>query len=429
MGNRTGHIFQAIFAVLSGFSGIAVSGLMAVSCGPRGTELPRGDWNNEVHEVLSQVIAEDGIAGRQSGVECRPYAVFDFDNTTIVNDISMTLMLYQIENLRYEFPPEDAFGIFSAWIPDLDTVMTGVGMTVREVCRDLAADYAALYPFTSGAGKRMSRAEGAEIKEAHTSSGRCSTAAAGKDEKPGDAGFRQECPDFREMPEYQDFRAKLAALERGIEYTFSYADWCLWMPALFSGMTSEELAGLTVESADFWLASGRTWTETWTSPDGKVSTEVLKGLIIPEDSIRLFETLRRNGFGIYICSASLEIIVEAMACNGKYGLGFSPDEVFGLRMTGDRDEGNILGANGFDPDYSQTFLEGKVKCIEELIAPRHCGRAPSLIAGDSSGDYAMLTSFSDLKAGLIINRGHSPLLGLAAENGACTTKYVVQQRF
>ena len=275
----------------------------------------------------------------------------------------------------------------------------------------------------------MSRAEGAEIKEAHTSSGRCSTAAAGKDEKPGDAGFRQECPDFREMPEYQDFRAKLAALERGIEYTFSYADWCLWMPALFSGMTSEELAGLTVESADFWLASGRTWTETWTSPDGKVSTEVLKGLIIPEDSIRLFETLRRNGFGIYICSASLEIIVEAMACNGKYGLGFSPDEVFGLRMTGDRDEGNILGANGFDPDYSQTFLEGKVKCIEELIAPRHCGRAPSLIAGDSSGDYAMLTSFSDLKAGLIINRGHSPLLGLAAEDGACSTKYVVQQRF
>lgn len=410
MGNRTGHIFQAIFAVLSGFSGIAVSGLMAVSCGPRGTELPRGDWNNEVHEVLSQVIAEDGIAGRQSGVECRPYAVFDFDNTTIVNDISMTLMLYQIENLRYEFPPEDAFGIFSAWIPDLDTVMTGVGMTVREVCRDLAADYAALYPFTSGAGKS-------------------STAAAGKDEKPGGSGFRQECPDFREMPEYQDFRAKLAALERGIEYTFSYADWCLWMPALFSGMTSEELAGLTVESADFWLASGRTWTETWSSPDGKVSTQVLKGLIIPEDSIRLFEALRKNGFGVYICSASLEIIVEAMACNGKYGLGFSPDEVFGLRMTGDRDEGNILGANGFDPDYSQTFLEGKVKCIEELIAPRHCGRAPSLVAGDSSGDYAMLTSFSDLKAGLIINRGHSPLLGLAAEGGACTTKYIVQQRF
>lgn len=372
------------------------------------------------------MIAEDGIAGRQSGVECRPYAVFDFDNTTIVNDISITLMLYQIENLRYEFPPEDAFGIFSAWIPDLDTVMTGVGMTVREVCRDLAADYAALYPFTSGAGKRMSRAEGAEIKEAHTSSGRCSTAAAGKDEKPGGSGFRQECPDFREMPEYQDFRAKLAALERGIEYTFSYADWCLWMPALFSGMTSEELAGLTVESADFWLVSGRIWTETWSSPDGKVSTEVLKGLIIPEDSIRLFETLRRNGFGIYICSASLEIIVEAMACNGKYGLGFSPDEVFGLRMTGDRDEGNILGANGFDPDYSQTFLEGKVKCIKELIAPRHCGRAPSLIAGDSSGDYAMLTSFGGMKAGLIIDCGKGGKIGELVRKAEDDSRYIVQ---
>ncbi|MGM9742114.1 MAG: hypothetical protein ACI3ZC_03530 [Candidatus Cryptobacteroides sp.] len=447
MGNRTGHIFPAIFAVLSGLSGIAVSGLIAVSCGPRGTELPRGDWNNEVHEVLSQVIAEDGTDGRQSGVECRPYAVFDFDNTTIVNDISMTLMLYQIENLRYEFPPEDAFGVFSAWIPDLDTVMTGVGMTVREVCSDLAADYAALYPFTpAGGGDRKEPVEGAEsgrFLPSEPESEMCIIAADGKEGKPGGADFRPGCPDFREMPEYLDFRAKLAALERGIEYTFSYADWCLWMPALFSGMTSEELAGLTVESADFWLTSGRTWTETWSSPDGKVSTEVLKGMLIPEDSIRLFKTLRRNGFGVYICSASLEIIVEAMACNEKYDLGFSPDEVFGLRMTGDMEDGNILGANGFDPDYNQTFLDGKVKCIEELIAPRHCGRTPSLVAGDSSGDYAMLTSFSDLKAGLIINRGHSPLRSLATtgESGAhssgksvsntnsCTTKYVVQDRF
>ena len=67
--------------------------------------LPRDAWTDEVYEALLKTICE---APEDS------YAVFDFDNTTIINDISMTLMVYMVENLRFVFPKEEAFKYFTA---------------------------------------------------------------------------------------------------------------------------------------------------------------------------------------------------------------------------------------------------------------------------------------------------------------------------
>ncbi|MGM9765311.1 MAG: hypothetical protein ACI3ZO_03030, partial [Candidatus Cryptobacteroides sp.] len=69
----------------------------------------------------------------------------------------------------------------------------------------------------------------------------------------------------------------------------------------------------------------------------------------------------------------------------------------------------IVGG-GFVPGYDQTFMDGKVACIRKLIAPRHGGKDPVLVAGDSSGDYQMLTSFEGMKLGLIFDRGSSSSL-------------------
>ena len=52
--------------------------------------------------------------------------------------------------------------------------------------------------------------------------------------------------------------------------------------------------------------------------------------------------------------------------------------------------------------------------------------APVLVAGDSNGDYEMLTAFKDLKLGLIINAGNGGAIGELAESG--NPKYVVQNR-
>lgn len=360
----------------------------AVSCaGPQ--VLPRDNWNPEVYEALCGLMADYGVASEEYDRECRPYAVFDFDNTTIMNDITMTLMIYQAENLRYAFSPEEAFSVFSSWLPDLDVELAGVGMSAGEICRDLAEGYRVL---------KSMKDRGLSLREIHGSTA------------------------------WLDFRAKLFALNDGIENTFDYADWCLWSPALFGGMTYDGLRELTRESVSYWMSFGKIWTERWDSPDGKVSVDVMKGLAVPQESVHLYKALEDNGFDVYICSASLEAVVEAMACSPEYGLGLPPDRVYGIRL---QDKEKIGGE--FDDGYDQTFLEGKTACIRRLIAPSHGGMAPSLVAGDSSGDYDMLTAFPSLKVGLIIDCGRgglmSDLIGKASmPAGEGAVRYVVQGR-
>lgn len=352
------RIFIQISAVLAA--------LTLSSCRSNRADLPQGGWDSAVYNSLSTLLSENGSGSPDYDPECRPYAVFDFDNTTIINDISMTLMIYQAENLRYAFSPEEAFGAFTAWLPDLDTVMTGPGLSVREIGNDLAADYAALRARLDG-GSALS--------------------------------------DVRETPEFLDLRAKLMALNEGVENTFDYGTWCLWMPSLFTGMTYEELTALTKESVDYWRSFDRIWTEEWKSPDGKADVSVQKGLLLPEDRKNLYNALVDNGIDVYVCSASLEAVVEAMACSPEYGLCVPPENVFGIRLTG---ENTVCG--GFVPGYDQTFMDGKVSCIRKLIAPLHGGNDPVLVAGDSSGDYQMLTSFEGMKVGLIFDRGSSSSL-------------------
>lgn len=366
-------------------SGLALAGLMAARCATK-AELPRENWNDDVYGALSKVIAEDGKASKDYNPDCRPYAVFDFDNTTIMNDITMSLMIYQVENMKFAFPPEKAFDAFTAWLPDLDTVMTKVGMSARELGNDMTKDYTAI--------REMEKA-GKSIEEIH------------------------------ETAEYLDFRAKALGLEIGVEYTFSYETWSLWSPTLLTDMTYAELTALTKEAADYWVGLGKIWKEQWVSPDGKVTVEVMKGLQIPQESIDLYKTLSKNGFDVYICSASLEAIVESVACDPKYGLGLDPEHVFGLRM----EDPEYVGGD-FQKGYDQTFLEGKVACIRKLIAPRHCSKSPSLVAGDSSGDYPMLTSFEDLKVGLIIDCQNSGNIAKLTEKAkySVAPRYVVQGR-
>ena len=76
------------------FISVAVLSVFFSCSRPAG--LPEDNWEPVVYEALSDMIAREGILSENYDPECRPYAVFDFDNTTIINDISLTLMIYQI---------------------------------------------------------------------------------------------------------------------------------------------------------------------------------------------------------------------------------------------------------------------------------------------------------------------------------------------
>ena len=316
--------------------------------------LPRDAWTDEVYEALLKTISE---APEDS------YAVFDFDNTTIINDISMTLMVYMVENLRFVFPKEEAFKYFTAFLPDIDCQLKGVGKSARELAQTMSEDYAFLQ----------------------------------------DAMKKQQSPSLRQLQSTEQWKSlmdNLLLLNEGIENTFDYDTWCQWMPALFSGMSYDELAAITKESVDYWMSRSE--------------------LVLPQESLHLIQALRRKGIDVYICSASLEAIVEAMACDPKYGLNFPMEKVFGIRL---KDKETVGGA--FDETYQQTYLEGKVACINRFMRPEHGGKDPILVAGDSGGDLAMLTAFPKALS-LVYDCKRGGSIGKYIESGAPNA--VVQPR-
>lgn len=304
--------------------------------------LPRDAWTPEVHSALVRTI------------ESAPddsYAVFDFDYTTIVGDISISLMEYMADNLSFAFSEKDAFGAFTYGLPDLDRPLEGVGRSAGDIGTEMAADYAWL---------------------------------------------RGQKDDTRGTAQCSRIKSDLMALNEGIENTFDYGTWCLWFPGLLKGMSEEQICALTKRSVDHWLADD--------------------SMVIPRESVDLINALRKKGVQVYVCSASPETVVEALACDPKYGLNFAEDEVFGIRLD---------SRGGFDPSYDQTFLEGKVKCIERFMRPAHGGKDPVLVAGDSSGDLPMLTAFPG-SVSLVYDKGGRGVMADAIAKGY--PNWIVQPR-
>ena len=342
--------------------------------------LPRDAWTDEVYEALLKTISE---APEDS------YAVFDFDNTTIINDISMTLMVYMVENLRFVFPKEEAFKYFTAFLPDIDCQLKGVGKSARELAQTMSEDYA----FLQDALKEQQSPNCCQSQSSSQAPSCCQSSTPS-------ATQEQSLCQLQSTEQWKSLKDNLLLLNEGIENTFDYDTWCQWMPALFSGMSYAELTALTKESVDYWMSRSE--------------------LILPQESLHLVQALRCKGIDVYICSASLEAIVEAMACDPKYGLNFPMEKVFGIRL---KDKETVGGA--FDETYQQTYLEGKVACINRFMRPQHGGKDPILVAGDSGGDLAMLTAFPKALS-LVYDCKRGGSIGKYIESGAPNA--VVQPR-
>lgn len=353
--------------------------------------LKEDGWNPTVRDALNEMMVSLGRSSEGYDPSCKPYAVFDYDNTTVINDIAQTLLVYQIENRAFAIPDTAFFDVLTETLPDLEADY-GKGYTVRDLAGELARDYHVLSSF-------------------------------------------EDLSKMRETPEYLDFRAKLWYFSAMTEvFSPESAFGCIWIATLLDRMLPEEIISLVRASVDHWLLYDSMYREVWTSPDGRITVRPPKGLALTKEMKELYKALKTNGFDVYICSASPEIVVEAMACDPCYGLGLDPENVFGIRLSEHPD--GTMHAIG-DAAYIQPYRTGKVGCIENMIAPKHGGRGPALVAGDSNGDYAMLTSFPDLRVGLIINclnRGNiatlrdNALTGSVSETGTASPIYIVQGR-
>lgn len=306
------------------------------SCKPA---LERGRWNADTFGALKAIVSNPENKGA--------YAVFDCDNTTVIHDVTHTLMVYQVENLRFALAPEHLF--LDGFGDNVDFPLEGLGISAREMGKSLADEYYSL-------------------KENWSDS------------------------------LYQDFKARFLAYYEAVGNSYDYGTLCLWEPSLAAGFSQEELLALGRESLSYWLSQGRAWEEVWTSPDGRYSGTVYKGLVLTPEIQNLYQSLSRAGITTYIISASGEWLVELFCREFAPGLGIPPERIFGLRFVDNED-----GSWSYDSTYRQPYKEGKAACIDSLIAPSYGGADPVLVAGDSGGDVAMLTAYPQMKVGLIID--------------------------
>ena len=332
-------------------------------------------WDPHVRESLNALLAS-----AQPG----NYAVFDFDKTSIVHDVSQALWVYQIEHLAFADAPAHAF---LDGIPDPSREMAP-GVSFAQMGASLEAEYEILVQ-RLGAGMSLEQ--------------------------------------VRESEPYLDFRARMFSLLSSMDGVFGAPVSYLWMPGLLSGFTQQEAREVIHGAILEHLGKDKLAVKEWRSPDGRWGGAVERGIYFSPEMKDLFACLKDNGITPYVCSASLELIVEGLACDPDLGPGLPPEQVFGLRFVPSEPITAV-----YDSTYVQPIGPGKVSCIKTHMAPLHGGRGPILVGGDSNGDVPMLTAFEDMRCGLIIDVGRSltsPIGELAALARSGGARYLLQPAF
>ena len=322
-------------------------------------------WVPKNRETLSRLIDENKNKGN--------YVVFDWDYTSIYQDTQENLFRYQIDNLRFKMTPAQFSKAIRKDIP-LDNFdkeysnVKGQPVNITKIANDLDKRYNFLYN-NYIKDKKMSLEK------------------------------------VKATEEFKDFRGKLAFLYEAIGGSFSHDIAYPWVLYLFDNMTVNEVQKLAKEANDFGIGNklGKYVIESsdkLTGEAGKVRYEYKSGLRTQPETANLFHEFEKNGIKVYIVSASLEDIVKVFASDKSYGYNLSPGSVYGMRLKMD---GNKYRAE-YKHGYPQTQTKGKVEVINRYLKPKHGGKDPILVAGDSIGDANMLSEYKGTKVLLLMKR-------------------------
>lgn len=347
------------------FKKMAMVFLIAISLNGLAANLDEGRWVPENKEILSKLIDDNKNQGN--------YVVFDWDYTSIYQDTQENLFRYQIDNLKFDMTPKEFAKAIRKDIP-LDNFAKGYEnakgekINITKIGNDLDKRYAFLYE-NYIKNKKMSLDE------------------------------------IKKTEEFKDFRGKLAFLYEAIGGTFSHDIAYPWVLYLFNGMTKEEVQKLAKEANDYGIGD-KLGKYTIESSDkllgeaGKIVYEYKSGLRTQPEIANLFHEFQKNGIEVYIVSASLEDIVKVFASDKSYGYNLKPENVYGMRLEMNKDK----YLSQYKKGYPQTQTKGKVETINKFLKPKHGGKDPILVAGDSGGDENMLTEYKGTKVLLLMKR-------------------------
>lgn len=331
------------------------------------------NFNDRLQNAIENLITRHGKENKAYRADKKPFAVFDWDNTSIIGDVEETLLYYIITHLAFKMDPDELVGVIKKNVPgdnfeEKFNNLDGEPVNIDLLASDIQESYGKLY----GTAKSL----GGDI----------------------------DLEDLVETNVYKEFTSKMFYRYKAVRArSDAREDYC-WMSFLLTNYTTEEVYDLCQEAFTY-VKKETPRRVNFISPDietsaGRVEISIFVGLGDIDEMAKLYKDLEANGIDVYIVSASFIDIVRAFATSGANAYGFDKDKVLGLRLEKDKD-GKIIPS--LDPAYSPTLKEGKVETINDLIKNTN-NYGPIMVGGDSDGDYAMLTSFDQTELGLIIDR-------------------------
>ena len=365
-----------------------VLSLVAVSASATGgqyTYLESDAWTDQVKDNINAMFDQYGKYSDGYDENCKPYAVFDFDNTTSVMDVGQQIFIHSLMTLRFGMDSsERLMEMLLSEIPDPDKVVDG--HSLREYATDIANAYDKLL------------------------------AKGYVDPDPHDIPTTME-----EDPDWMEFATKARLMYGKLSSAYTTYVVYPWISYWFTDMTPEQVTALALESHQKWMGlTGevelKLYKNTWTSPadyeslTGQQSITFNMGIHITPELKELYQAMEDNGFDVWINSASYVDVIKAI-----------PDhpEIFGVvGVDGVVAMTNVIKDDGtYDCKYDyylhpQTQGHGKSETIDKLVAPNYGGNGPVFVASDSSGDFNFVTEYKDTALCLILNRNSSDDFGL-----------------
>ena len=344
----------------------AATAVATISCA-RTAPISHPDWAPDVKEALNDFIKEYGSPKQPE------YAVFDFDNTSAIFDVSMQLMAHQLETMSFSQTPEE----FS---DNISICLSGCWDSVYGKIEEIISEYGDLYdkygPFTH----------------------------KGVDSTT--------CAVMRADPQWSCFAEDMGLMYKYLDKDDNVENAFIWVMGWLSGMTSDE-------SYDLSYRSHKIYSEMETRQRNIGAYEWTEGIQVTDNIRELWKALHENGIDVWVCSASsVEAVIAAVDafglhdfCTGVVAMTFAKDSLGRLTGRYDYTDGHAMlsqpdgsWSNTEEATGVETWGTGKVESIDRCIAPHYDGRGP--IAGfmDSTGDFNFCTEYSSLKLCVCFNR-------------------------
>ena len=358
--------------------------------------IKKGSWNERAFTFINKLIRDHGRDNPAYNPERKPFAVFDWDNTSIIGDVEEAAFYYLVTNLAFKINPDELYEIIRKNVDKNDFAdpyknLDGNPVNIEKISYDIYEAYKNLY-------EKSDRLKGEIPLES-----------------------------IKKTETYQEFVSKMFFRYKAADFDKNARDPYCWMTFLFTNYKQNEIEDFCQEAFDF-VKKAEPRREIFTSPEmkseaGRISVSYFVGMGDIPEMADLFHSLDREGIDVYVVSASFIDIVRAYATKNSYK--FAGEKVFGLRLAKDA-EGKVIPE--LDHSFPLTQKAGKAETIRKLIQNEN-NYGPILVGGDSDGDYAMLTDFKETDLGIIIDRQrHGDINRLKDEALAGSNTYILQAR-